>query len=99
MEDIARTIGKSQVTRNRREFAPPWIVTEAFDKEHSSNWVDAYEEIDGSSLPAHANVISSHVIYKVKTSEDGSRTLKPRIVPHGNRDSEKDEIRKDSSTA
>lgn len=99
MEGIARTIGKAQVTRNRLEFAPPWIVREVFDQEHSSNWADAYVEIDDSSLPAHANVISSHVIYKVKTSEDGLQTWKARIVPRGNRDSEKDEIRKDSSTA
>lgn len=50
-------------------------------------------------MPLNANVISSHVIYKFKTSEDGSYTLKARIVPHGNRDVEKDNIGKDSSTA
>ena len=99
MEDMARTIGKAQVTSNKLEFAPSWIVEEAFNKEHTSNWADAYEVIDDSILPLRANVISSHVIYKVKTSEDGSHTLKARIVPHGNKDVYKDDIRKDSSTA
>ena len=35
----------------------------------------------------------------MKTDEHGDRTLKARIVPHGNRDVEKDDIRKDSATA
>ena len=99
MEDIAKTIGKEQVTRSRLESAPSWIVEEAFEKEHSSNWADAYNKVDDSSVPPNANVISSHTINKVKTSEDGTQTLKARIVPHGNRDRQKDNIRKDSSTA
>ena len=44
-------------------------------------------------------MISSHVVYKVETSENGSKTLKARIVPHGNSGNEKENIRKDSSTA
>lgn len=38
-------------------------------------------------------------MYKVKTDEDNNRALKGRIVPHGNRDDEKDDVRKDSSVA
>ena len=39
------------------------------------------------------------MIYKVKNLEDGSMQLKGRIVPHGNRESERENIRKDASTA
>lgn len=99
LQNISDTIGKEQVTRSKLNFAPSWIVEEAFNKEHSSNWEDAYDEVDESSIPMNANVISSHVVYKTKTDEHGSHTLKARIVPHGNRDTEKDNIRKDSSTA
>ena len=35
---------------------------------------------------------------QVKTQEDGSRDMKARIVPHGNRDDEKDDIRNNPST-
>lgn len=38
-------------------------------------------------------------MYKVNTDKQGYRTLKARIVPHGNRDVEKEDIRKDSATA
>lgn len=99
MKKISNTIGKNQVNHGRLEFAPSWVVREAFDKEHGSNWANAYEQVDEAEVPTKANVIPSHVVYKVKTSEDGSQVLKARIVPNGNRDSEKDDVRKDSSTA
>lgn len=44
-------------------------------------------------------MITSHVVYKVKTDEEGARELKARIVLHGNKDLEKDSVRKDSATA
>lgn len=99
LQNMSATIGKEQVTRGKLNFAPSWIVEEAFNKEYSSNWEDAYGEVNESAIPLNANVISSHVVYKIKTREDGSHALKARIVPHGNRDTEKDKIRKDSSTA
>ena len=76
------------------EFAPPWLVKEAYDIEES-NWQGVYEVIDESSVPKNTNVVSSHVAYKIKVSENGSLTLKARICPHGNRDKDKDGIRKD----
>lgn len=50
-------------------------------------------------VPSNTNVISSHVVYRIKENEDGSRKLKARLVPHGNRDVERNSIRKDSSIA
>lgn len=47
----------------------------------------------------YANVVTSHVLYKVKTSEDRERKRKVRLVPHGNRDKKKDNIGKDSASA
>lgn len=50
-------------------------------------------------VPNDANIITSHVVYKVKTEKDGKRTIKSRVVSRGNRDDDKDSIRKDSTTA
>lgn len=50
-------------------------------------------------MPMKANVITSHVVYEVKTDEAGVRTLKAIIYPHSNRDMMKDELRKYSATA
>jgi len=99
LAELQSVLGKSQVTRSKLEFAPSWIVEEAFRSELKKNWAGAYEEVKEYDVPRHANVISSHVIYGIKQDESGTRKLKARLVVHGNRDSEKDFIRKDSSTA
>ena len=46
-----------------------------------------------------ANVISSHVAYKIKVSEEDIPKLKARICPHENLEKDKDGIRKDSAAA
>ena len=99
LKTILDTVGPSSVTRKKLEFAPAWILDEAFEREHRDNWERAYIIIDDKEVPRHANIITSHTIYKIREQEDGSKTLKNRIVPHGNRGREKDNIRKDSSTA
>jgi hypothetical protein len=50
------------------------------------NWTRAraYSLVKQSEIPAKANVISSHVIYKWKA--DG--TLKARMVPHSHQNDE-----------
>lgn len=99
LEEIYEEIGAKQVTASKLSFAPPWILKNALESEHASNWEKAYIEIPDKEVPRDANVITSHVVYRVKTDEDGSRLMKARIVPHGNHDDEKDEVRKDSSNA
>lgn len=99
LDEIHDVIGSQQVSGGKIAFAPPWIVEQTFAKEHESNWSDAYETVVEKDVPREANIITSHVVYKVKTDEQGERELKARIVPHGNRDLEKDSIRKDSATA
>ncbi len=55
--------------------------------------------MEESSIPGDANLISSHVAYKIKVTEEDKLKLKARICPHGNRDKDKDGIRKDSAAA
>ena len=98
LEDVHKIQGSHKVSRGKLDFAPPWLLEQAFEMEHESNWVEAYEQVGERDIPAHANVITSHMVYKLKTDEIGNRDLKARIVPHGNHDAEKDEVRKYSST-
>lgn len=98
MQNIYDELGSHQVTRRKLSFSPPWILDKAFHKEYYYNWHDAYESKQGREILPYANIVASHVIYKVKTDEEGVRTLKARIVPHGNRDNEKDNARKDSAS-
>ena len=96
LESIQMVIGHDTVVLRTLEFAPPWIVREAYEAEEE-NWDGVYEVVDEREVPKGANVIGSHVAYKLKVNEDGSLKLKARICPHGNRDSEKEGIRKDSA--
>ena len=99
LESIYECVGSKQVTRSKLEFAPSWILDDAFESEYEANWRESYKPVTEKDVPRHANIITSHVVYKIKTSENGTRTLKSRIVPHGNRDDDKDSVRKDSATA
>ena len=99
LDDIYEVIGSKQVTATQLSFAPPFVLQQALKQEHDSNWIGAYDEVPEREIPRNANIITSHVVYKVKTDEDGQRKMKARIVPHGNHDNEKDNVRKDSSNA
>lgn len=81
------------------DFAPAWIVDEAFQKVHKENSINAYRSVTEDEVPCNANFITSHVVYKLETVEDRTRKLKARIVLHRNRDIEKNSVRKDSSSA
>lgn len=99
LEEIHKILGSAQVTRRKMECAPPWIVNKAIEAELKSNCKDAYEEVMDADVPQSANVIGSHIVYNIKVEENGKKRLKARLCPHGNRDKEKDDIRKDSATA
>lgn len=99
LHDIKDKIGTGQVTASAIAFAPSWIIEKAMRAEHDENWTGAYEEVAEAGLPKTANIISSHVIFKIKTNDDESLKLKGRIVVHGNRDAEKDMVRSDCAAA
>lgn len=99
LNDIKDKIGTGQVTASAIAFAPSWVVEKAMRSEHDENWVGAYEEVAESELPSEANVISSHVVFKIKTNDDSSLKLKGRIVVHGNRDADRDLVRSDCAAA
>lgn len=99
LKRIYDDIGKTQVTRAKLEHVPQWLLDKADQKEHDENWAGAYEVVEEKYVPKKANVITSHTVYKVKVDEDKNMKMKSRICPHGNRDREKVNIRKGSSTA
>eukprot|EP00177_Eucheuma_denticulatum_P007832 GFKZ01014258.1.p1 GENE.GFKZ01014258.1~~GFKZ01014258.1.p1 ORF type:complete len:1202 (-),score=97.36 GFKZ01014258.1:1881-5486(-) len=99
LSEIYDVLGSQQVSRRKMEFAPSWILEEAFKAEHDSNWAGAYVNVSEENIPRDANIVRSHTVYKVKVDESGDKKLKARICPHGNEDAEKDEIRKDSANA
>jgi hypothetical protein len=88
--------GPASGTR-RAAITAPWIVDEAFAKEFS-NWTDAFIVVQNTQLPPNCNYVQSHSFYRIKPRDDGSLSLKTRIVIHGNEDKEKELIRKDTES-
>lgn len=56
------------------------------------------KKVHVSDIPKDADIITSHVLYKVKQRDDGTKMVKARIAPHGNEDDMKEELKKDSAT-
>ena len=50
-----------------------------------------------SKVPSDANVITSHVIYKVKLNDDASLKIRARIAPHGDKDTDQYQLKTDFS--
>lgn len=101
LRGIKDIIGFEPVTEAKIRFAPRWVVEKAIMKE-LENYTEkkAYEEVHVKDLPKDANLISSHCFFQIKYDGDEDiLKLKCRLVPHGNRDKDKDEVRKDSNTA
>lgn len=74
-------------------------MDEAVESELTQNWHDAYELVEIDELPPDANVIASHVVFKVKDNPDCTLRLKARLVLHGNRDKDRFKVRRDSASA
>ena len=104
LKNVRDLIGYESVSESVLEFGPLWLVDKAISQEKENNKVKdrtdaAYEPVDVPSLPKGSNIISSHAFYQVKKDGvDEKLKLKCRLVPHGNRYKQKDEIRKDSAT-
>jgi hypothetical protein len=98
LANMKEEIGTATVTRRRLEFAPPWILEQAFEEE-MSNWRDTVQPVRMMRADARKhNCVRSHALYKIKEDESGSLKLKCRLVPNGNLDREKDIVRKDSAS-
>lgn len=82
LEEINSAIGNEQITLKKLNFALPWIVLIEVDAEAASNWDGVYNEEQKKNILRNENVITSHIIFKLKQKKKGSA----RLCPHENRD-------------
>lgn len=54
-------------------FAPSWILDNALKEEMEANWKDTFDIVQVREVGQSANVIPSHVFYKVKASKITSK--------------------------
>ena len=81
-----------------RDLLPSWIVDKAVQTE-TSQYRTAVEEVSSRTVRRTANIVRSHFVYNIKLESGNIYRLKARLVPHGHRDAEKDQVRSDSSSA
>lgn len=99
LQEIKDVIGSEQDSQSKLVFAPPWIINKSIDAEVSSNWTEAYTEVNANEIAGDANTISSHIVSKLETEGKGKMRLKSRVCSHENEDKFKNDVRKDSATA
>ena len=70
------------------EGLPPYPVWNTYHDEELK-FLKTVREVPIHGAPKNSNIITSHVIYKVKENDEGSLKMKARIGLHGNKGKEK----------
>lgn len=96
VESYYDVFGSKEFLLHHAQGLPSHVTVNAYKKEEE-NFLKTVKKVYISNVPKDANIISSHVLYKVKILDDGSKLVKARIAPHGNKDSMKDDLKKDSA--
>lgn len=86
LNEIYRVIGRKKLTRNKMDCASAWILDKALKEELEANWKDTHTEVDERDIEENANIIPSHVVYKLKSEEKDIKRMKAILCPNGNRD-------------
>ena len=101
LRKICDEVGCEPVSEARLQLFPSWLIQKAIDvelKKHKGK--SAYSTVHKGGVPRNANVTSSHHFFQIRTDGPPEKLkLKCRLVPQGNRDSEKESLRTYSSTA
>lgn len=87
LNKISDIVCGKHLTRSKMECAPSWLLDKALKEEVEVNWRETHEEVDERNIMDNANVIPSHVVYKVKNEENDVKRRKARLCPNGNRKS------------
>ena len=96
LEAYYKSFAHKEFMIHQAEGLPPHPVWNAY-KEEESKFMKTVREVSIDKVPKDSNVITSHVIYKVKANDNGSLKMKARIAPHGNKDKDRFELKTDSA--
>ena len=82
--------------QSHAEGLPSFILENSYNVEEN-NFLKHCVLTPYNDVPDNANIIRSHVLYKIKVRDDGTLTCKARIAPHGNEDRDKAQLKTDSA--
>ena len=97
LSEFQKFFGHKDFLKFHAQGFPSYILQRAYKREEAA-FMKTVKCVHISAVPPNANIISSHVIYKVKLKDDGGLEMKSRIAPHGNKDEQRFDLRTDSAT-
>lgn len=100
MQDVLQMImkhfGNESFMKHRAQAFPQFCLAAVYETEQADP-PKTVKLVPLWDVFSTANIISSHVLSKIKTNDDISLKLKARIVPHGNENCMRDMLRTDCS--
>lgn len=75
-------IGQKPFVFHHAQGFPQYVILNA-DQMEELELKKIFKCVPIFDVPTDANIISSHIVYKIKVEDDDSLHLKDRIAPHG----------------
>lgn len=97
LQSYQERFGSKEFMIHQASGLPSFLTSNAYMAEQE-NFLKTCDEVHVNKVPANSNIISSHVLYKIKLRDDKSYMCKARIAPHGNKDRDKHLLKTDSSS-
>lgn len=94
--ELMNYFGNKPFLRHQAQVFPQFSLKSVCDLEEADSKKTA-KMCPLSEMPHTANILSSHVIYKLKVDDDRSLKLEASIAAHGNEESARDLLRSDCS--
>lgn len=82
LQEMLNYFGNKAFMGHQAQGFPQFALVNAYNAEETI-FKKTVKPVHISEIPPDANIISSHVIYKVKMNDDKSLKLKAKIAPHG----------------
>lgn len=96
LQSMMDTIDQKPFMFHHAQVFPQYVILNAYQPE-KLEFKKVFKCVPVVDIPSDANIISSHIVYKSKVEDEESLRLKARIEPHGNKDSQRLEMKSDSS--
>lgn len=94
---LSDKFGNKPFLLHQIKFHEQFSIVDEYSTEEQT-YLKSVRPVPKKKVPGHAEMFSSHKMYKLKYNEDGSLKLKARIAPHGNEDDLKKVLKKDCTT-
>lgn len=87
-------LGQRPFMNHRAQGFEQSAMIKAYENEEAKH-IKTVQRIPRWKISRDANVVSSHVVYRIKVEDDDSLRLNARIAPHGNEDSDTENSKTD----